>query len=132
MPLVGEVDANPTNSGQHPRRDESIWACHIEPAFGVIPLAKIRRSDVAAWVVDLSEDLAPSTVTRCLVVIKKCFSDAVAEALIAASPALSVKPPRPDQIERRFLTLGELNRIEAAMVKRWRIVAPAPPALDCG
>jgi integrase len=105
-------------------RDESIWACHIEPAFGVMPLAKIRRSDVAAWVVELREDLAPSTVTRCLVVVKKCFSDAVAEGLIAASPALSVKPPRPDHIERRFLTLDELNRIEAAMARRWRIVVP--------
>jgi hypothetical protein len=87
-------------------RDESIWACHLEPVFGAIPLAKLRRSDIAAWVVDLVDaDLAPTTVTRCVAALKKALTDAVAEGLITASPAAGVKPPRPDQIERRFLTL---------------------------
>jgi hypothetical protein len=85
-------------------RDESIWACHVEPVFGAIPLAKLRRSDIAAWVVDLvDDDLAPTTVTRCLAALKKALTDAVAEELITASPSAGVKPPRPDQIERRFL-----------------------------
>jgi site-specific recombinase XerC len=106
-------------------RDESIWACLIEPVFGPIPLAKLRRSDIAAWVVDLVDaDLAPTTVTRCLAALKKALTDAVAEGLIAVSPAAGVKPPRTDQIERRFLTLDELNRIEAAMATRWRVVVP--------
>jgi integrase len=106
-------------------RDESIWACHPEPVFGAMPLAKLRRSDIAAWVVDLvADDLAPTTVTRCLAALKKALTDAVAEGLITASPAAGVKPPRADQIERRFLTLDELNRIEAAMAERWRLVVP--------
>ena len=90
-----------------------------------MPLAKLRRSDVAAWVADLvDDDLAPTTVTRCLAALKKALADAVAEGLITASPAAGVKPPRPDQIERRFLTLDELNRIEAVMATRWRLVVP--------
>ncbi len=106
-------------------RDESIWACYLEPAFGAVPLAKLRRSDIAAWVVDLVDaDLAPTTVTRCLAALKKALTDAVAEGLITASPAAGVKPPRPNQLERRFLTLDELNRIEAAMAERWRLVVP--------
>lgn len=68
--------------------------------------------------------LAPTTVTRCLAALKKALADAVAEGLITASPAAGVKPPRPDQIERRFLTLDELNRIEAAMATRWSVVVP--------
>jgi integrase len=104
-------------------RDESIWACHLEPVFGTMPLAKLRRSDIAALVVSMVDnDLAPTTVTRCLAVLKKALADAVAEGLITASPAAGVKPPRPDQIERRFLTLDELNRIEAAMATQWRVV----------
>jgi hypothetical protein len=74
-------------------RDESIWACHLEPVFGAMPLAKLRRSDIAAWVVDLvDDDLAPATVTRCLAALKKALTDAVAEGLITASPAAGVKP----------------------------------------
>jgi integrase len=106
-------------------RDESIWACHLEPVFGATPLAKLRRSDVAALVVDLVDNgLGPTTVTRCLAALKKALTDAVAEGLITASPPAGLKPPRPDQIERRFLTLDELNRIEAAMATRWRPVVP--------
>jgi hypothetical protein len=45
-------------------RDGSIWACHLEPVFGAIPLANLRCSDIAAWVVDLIDtDLAPTTAT---------------------------------------------------------------------
>jgi integrase len=56
--------------------------------------------------------------------LKKALADAVAEGLITASPAAGVKAPRPDQVERRFLTLDELNRIEVAMAERWRLVVP--------
>ena len=124
MPLVGEVDANPTNSGQHPRSRRVYLGLPHRAGF---------RTDAAGQDTSLRRGSlggrprrGPGAVDRdaFLVVVKKCFSDAVAEGLIGASPALSVKPPRPDQIERRFLTLGELNRIEAAMVKRWRIVVP--------
>jgi hypothetical protein len=45
-------------------RDEFIWACHLEPVFGAMPLAKLRRSDIAAWVVDLvAGDLVVDRVT---------------------------------------------------------------------
>jgi integrase len=105
-------------------RDESIWQCHIEPVFGHVALAKVRPSDISAWKVDMSNDLAAATVTRCLVVLKKMLADAVAEGLIAASPAAGVKPLRPDQIERRFLTLDELKRLEAATNRHWQLVVP--------
>jgi hypothetical protein len=70
-------------------------------------MAKLRRSDIAACRVDLvDDDLAPTTVTRCLAVLKKALTDAWRR--------------EPDQIERRFLTLDDPNRIEAAIATRWR------------
>ena len=76
-------------------REQSIWTCQIEPRFGAVRLADLRRSDVAAWTVSMSSELAPATVTRCLVTLKKLLTDAVSEGLIAASPAVGVKPPGP-------------------------------------
>jgi integrase len=70
----------------------------------------------------LGGELAPATVTRCLGVVKKLLTDAVSEGLIAASPAAGVKPPRPGRVERRFLTVGELVRLEEAIDPRWAIV----------
>jgi len=70
----------------------------------------------------MSGELAPATVTRCLVTLKKLLADAVSEGLIAASPAAAVKPPRLGQVERRFLTVGELDRLEEAIDPRWAVV----------
>jgi integrase len=105
-------------------REQSIWSCRIEPRFGSVRLADLRRSDVAAWTVSLSGELAAATVTRCLVTLKKLLTDAVSEGLITASPAAAVKPPRPGRVERRFLTVGELDRLEEAIDPRWAVVVP--------
>ena len=105
-------------------RELSIWACQIEPEFGTVRLGDLRRSDIAAWAVSLSGRLAPATVTRCLVTLKKLLADAVAEGLIAANPAAMVKAPRQTRVERRFLTVDELARLEQAMTPRWALVVP--------
>jgi len=47
-------------------REQSIWVCQIEPRFGSVRLADLRRSDIAAWTAGMSGELAPATVTRCL------------------------------------------------------------------
>ena len=105
-------------------REQSIWTCQIEPRFGAVRLADLRRSDVAAWTATLSGELAPATVTRCLVTLKKVLTDAVTEGLIATSPAATVKPPRQVRVERRFLTVAELTRLEQALAPRWAFVVP--------
>ncbi len=105
-------------------RELSIWACQIEPEFGAVRLADLRRSDIAAWTVSMSSDLAPATVTRCLVTFKKLLTDAVTEGLIAVNPAATIKAPRQGRMERRFLTVAELSRLEQAMASRWALVVP--------
>jgi site-specific recombinase XerD len=99
-------------------REQSIWTCQIEPHFGAVRLADLRRSDVAAWTASLSGELAPATVTRCLVTLKKVLTDAVTEGLIATSWAATVKAPRQGRVERRFLTVDELTRLEQVMAAR--------------
>ncbi|MHB1783025.1 MAG: hypothetical protein ACYCTE_10110 [Acidimicrobiales bacterium] len=74
-------------------REQSIWRCQVEPRVGSTRLADLRRSDIAAWTVSMSGELAPATVTRCWVTLKKLLTDAVSEGLIAASPAAAVAPP---------------------------------------
>lgn len=87
-------------------------------------LADPRRGDVAAWSASLSGELAPATVTRCLVTLKKVLTDAPIEGLIVTSAAATVKPPRQDRVERRFLTVDELTRLETVMAPRWALAVP--------
>jgi len=105
-------------------REESIWRCQVEPHFGSTRLADLRRSDIAAWTAGMSGELAPATVTRCLVTLKKLLTDAVTEGLIATSPAATVKSPREGRVERRFLTVAELTRLEQVIAPRWALVVP--------
>lgn len=105
-------------------REEAIWRCQIEPTFGGVRLADLRRSDIAAWSVALDRTLAPATVGRCLLLLKKCIHDAVVEGLIAVNPAADVAPPERGRIERRFLSRDELQRLEVAMPPHWRLVVP--------
>jgi integrase len=56
--------------------------------------------------------------------LKKVLTDAVTEGLIVTSSAATVKPPRQGRVERRFLTVDELTRLEQAMAARWAIVVP--------
>jgi len=106
-------------------RDDAIWRVHIEPALGERPLASLRRSDIAGWVAGLSAaGLAPATVTRCLAVLRACLAAAVDDGLLAASPAARVPAPRVDRAERRFLSTGELDALEAAMDPHWALVVP--------
>ena len=92
-------------------REDAIWRCYVQPAFGCYRPADLRWSDVAAWVVDLEKTLAPATVCRCLQVLKKCLSDAVVEGMITVSLAASVVPPKIGRVERRFLSRDELQRL---------------------
>ena len=105
-------------------REEAIWRCHIEPAFGGVRLADLRRSDVGAWVAGLRRTLAPATVVRSLAVLRKMLGDAVLEGLIAASPAASITLPPRARVERRFLSLDEIQRLQAAMDPWWSLVVP--------
>jgi len=56
--------------------------------------------------------------------VKKLLTDAVTEGLIATSPAATVKASRQGRVERRFLTVAELSRLEQAMAPRWALVVP--------
>ena len=106
------------------QREEIIWRRTIEPAFGDDRLCDLRRSDIASWSVSLDRTMAEATARRCLFLLQKCLADAVTEGIIAANPAAPIAPPKRSQVERRFLSLDELQRLEATMDLWWNLVVP--------
>jgi integrase len=105
-------------------RGELIWRSQVEPAFGGAQLADLRRSAVAAWAVELAQKLAPATVVCSLALLPKMLNDAVLEGLISTNPAALVALVKPERIERRFLSLDEIQRVQAAVEPWWSFVVP--------
>jgi integrase len=101
---------------------EHIIAAQIVPTFGGAPLASLRRSDVRGWVVDMTRDLAPTTVVsyyRCLAAIMKA---AVDDGLIAKSPCVGIKLPRRAAASSALVLLdvAKVNDLADAMPERYR------------
>lgn len=83
--------------------DRQIWvpstrvnADHVVATapFADKPLASIKRSDIEAWVKEMSTRLAPTTIKTRYVVARSVFRAAVKDKLIATDPAQDVILPR--------------------------------------
>jgi len=70
---------------------------HILPALGQAPVGSLRRSDIVAFVAELSaKGLAPTTVESTYTVLAMVLRAATYDRLIAASPCFKIKlPPIP-------------------------------------
>ena len=72
---------------------ESILDNHILPTFGYRPLAAIKPSHVQAWVKNLNEGLAPSTVCGIFRHFKAILGMASDEGFLPTRPCKGVKLP---------------------------------------
>lgn len=98
---------------------------HLLPQFGEWRLCDLRPSDISRWVSDMLDlGLADATVAKNLQLLTACLNAAVAEGLIAASPAEHVRAPEVAPHEARFLLPAELLALERAMDQWWRLIVP--------
>jgi integrase len=88
---------------------------HIVPAFGSVPLAKLERSAVAAWVLDLVDGgLAAPTVRHAHRILHMILNTAVDDGRLVRNPASRVKLPRDRGREKRFLSHAEVAALADA------------------
>ena len=91
------------------------WALnkHFLPAFGSIPLDRIRRRDVERWFDDYSKT-APGGANDALSKLRQIMRAAVATGLIASDPTRGIrKNPRPKFT--RFLSTEEIDRLHRVL-----------------
>ncbi len=73
---------------------QSHLRAHILPAFGETPLAQITRTQVQGFVTRLSDRLAPNTVEGVYRRLVSILESAVADRIVARSPAVKIKLPK--------------------------------------
>ncbi|HET7488688.1 MAG TPA: hypothetical protein VFJ85_12220 [Acidimicrobiales bacterium] len=93
---------------------------HILPAFEQRPTAAVRPSEVQAWVRGRSDVLAPATVEVVNRYLAAIFLAAVRDRLIARSPCVGVRLPRPVAAEVRPASTADVLAIAAAVPPRYR------------
>jgi integrase len=81
---------------------------HLYPALGKVPIGSIRPSDVQAWVVGLTEKLAPSTVTKTYSFLSSMLKSAVRDGLISRTPCIDINLPRIEKKRVVPLTVGQV------------------------
>jgi integrase len=96
-------------------RYQTIIRVHIAPTFGTLPLSRLERSAVAAWVSEMSAaGLAGATVRHVHRVLVMVLNSAAADGRIARNVAAGVPLPRAAARDKRFLTHAEVAALAAA------------------
>jgi integrase len=95
---------------------------HVRPFFADMPVSAVRPSHARTFVADLvSAGLAPSTVKSITLTTSQIFAQAVEDLLIIRSPFGKVSVPADrNREEMHFLTAEEVNRLAAAIDRRYR------------
>lgn len=93
----------------------------IGPALGVLPLDKLARSDVAAWVNAMAEAGAKTgTMQNKHGFLSGALKQAVKDGLLAVNPCDGVKLPRTEERETVFLTKAEFQLLRAAFTEHYQ------------
>ena len=105
-------------------RDLDYLNRYLIPTFGELELSDITVSDVRTWIAELSGSLglAPSTVPKAGQIMSKIMRSAVETGLLKASPCTTVRFPRIERTEMRFLSPAEVARLAEAIHLRYRAV----------
>lgn len=93
---------------------DQAWRVHVSPRWADVAVSDIRRTDVQAWVTELSRVRAATTVLRAYGVLASVLDDAVSDRRILANPARGIILPRKVRRERRYLTHDEVAALANA------------------
>jgi integrase len=100
---------------------ESRLRLHVYPAIGARPLAAIRPTELKAMIRGREAQLASSTVENIAGWVASIFNAAVADRIIATSPATKALDVRASASrEITLLTPEQMDAVADGLPRRWR------------
>jgi integrase len=100
------------------RSYENAWQTHIAPRWANTRIGAVRRSDVQAWIAELSSRRSASLVGTIHLVFAHILDGAVTDRMLASNPARGVKLPKRPSRPNRYLTAPQLHRLAEAAGRR--------------
>lgn len=108
--LAARTDIEPSTR----RLYRSALDVHLLPAWGHIPVDRLRRNQLAAWLAQLGLRRSPATVIGVHRVMSMTLSWAVDTDRLARNPAARLPLPRTHEHEHVYLTHHEVNALAEA------------------
>ncbi len=97
---------------------------HVMPRFGNIPVAKIARADVQAWVKELiGQGYSASTVHHAIGILNRILDEALAGGALITNPCQRISLPRLPKGQVEPLTLDQVKALAEAI--EYPIIKPA-------
>ena len=93
---------------------------HLYPRIGHLPITRLRPTQLQAVVSSLAETMAPSSVGTVVQHLRQVLNGAVADRIIAESPAARLRLPRPDDEPLVVPTFDQVRTIADAIDPRYR------------
>ena len=104
---------------------ESYLRNHVYPTLGSRPLAAIRPTEIQALIRERSDKLAPATLETVSRWLRTVFRAAVADRIIARSPAVDLRlPAAPERDPVVPFSTDELRALEAGLPAKMRAIVP--------
>lgn len=110
------IDVRPTTKA----RIYSVYKVHIAPEFGHVPLTAITGAGVSAWVLRMNAVQSAASVRKAAHVLSRLLGRAVADGLIKANPAQSIRLPSEVRHEQKFLTQAEALNLSIRIAPRFK------------
>jgi integrase len=94
-------------------RYDGILRNYLLPAFGSMPLARLKRPMIKEWFADL--DTTPATARKIQIVLSSILSEGVELGLLRDNPAAKLKLATPLRREMTVLTPTEIRQLADAI-----------------
>lgn len=102
-------------------RDDSMFRCQLEPAFGDTPIDQIDFRNAQAFIADrVNAGLAPRTVHKIAGLLAQSLDIAVRAGLIEHNPTRRLALPQAPHTDPRFLDADEVERLASAIAPPYR------------
>ena len=102
-------------------RLETTMERQVLPRFGSTPLRRITNGEVRMWVRHLlDEGLSAATVRKAVFALRQCLAAAVADGRLTTNPADAIPLPTERPRPARYLSQPEVERLVAAMPRRYQ------------
>lgn len=95
---------------------------HVLPAFGDVPLAKLRRFGLQTHLNEIAAKYSKSLVDKVRTWIRAVLEEAVEQEFLTKNPARKLVMPRTRETCKRFLTKPEYHKLLKALDGRDRLI----------
>jgi integrase len=103
-------------------RDTRSFRNHARPVFGDVPIDRLERHEIQAWVDRLSESGKSSeTVHKAYGCVRKALDAAVGRKLLRANTAVGVKLPKIVHRKPRVITVAQITGLADTIQARFRL-----------